>query len=156
MPAAWRTWPGRYIPRRQGRLGELGAQFTARGAVHPMQAMLNFAITVLAARVTRVVIARGLDPAFGFLHDGRKPGRLSLVWDAIEPLRPGLVQAVFEFAGKRTFERKDFNVFVDKASGERSVRLAAALAREMAVVVMRAVPVAEAMPVVRWLIQRFV
>jgi hypothetical protein len=56
--------------RRQGRLGELGAQFTARGAVHPMQAMLNYAIGVLAGRITRVVIAKGLDAGFGFLHDG--------------------------------------------------------------------------------------
>jgi hypothetical protein len=35
--------------------------------------------------------ALGRMPAMGFLHDGRKPGRLSLVWDCIEPLRPGLV-----------------------------------------------------------------
>jgi CRISPR/Cas system-associated endonuclease Cas1 len=40
VPAEWRVWPGRYIGRRQGRLGELGPQFTARGAVHPMQAVL--------------------------------------------------------------------------------------------------------------------
>jgi hypothetical protein len=32
---------------------ELGAQFTARGAVHPMQAMLNYAVGVLTARMTQ-------------------------------------------------------------------------------------------------------
>jgi hypothetical protein len=47
MQFAGLPWPlsgfrGRAGGRRQGRLGELAAQFTARGAVHPMQAMLNF------------------------------------------------------------------------------------------------------------------
>jgi CRISP-associated protein Cas1 len=97
MPAAWRTWPGRYIGRRQGLLGELGVQFTTRGAVHPLQAILNFATAIVTARLTRAIIAWGFDPAFGFLHDARKPGRLSLVWDTIEPLRPGLVRAVFKY-----------------------------------------------------------
>jgi len=86
-PAEWRSWPGRYIGRRQGKLGELVAQSTARDALHPMQAMQNYAVEIATGRMTRVVIARGLDPAFGFLHDGRKPGRLSLVWDCVEPLR---------------------------------------------------------------------
>jgi CRISPR/Cas system-associated endonuclease Cas1 len=76
-----------------------------------MQAMLNYATGVLAGRMTRVVIAKGLDAGFGFLHDGRKPGRLSLVWDCIEPLRPRLVRAVFGYAGGRVFKKGDFEVF---------------------------------------------
>jgi CRISPR-associated endonuclease Cas1 len=107
-PAEWRSWPGRYIGRRQGRLGELAAQFTARNAVHPMQAMLNFSIGVVAARMARVVAAHGLDAAFGFLHDGRKPGRLSLVWDCVELHRPKLVSETFEYAAARVFERMIF------------------------------------------------
>src|ERR1700730_16595364 len=83
VPAEWHSWPGRYIGRRQGRLGELAAQFTARSAIHPMQAMLNFATAIVTARLARAIIATGLDPCFGFLHDGRKPGRLSLVWDCV-------------------------------------------------------------------------
>ena len=90
VPAEWRSWPGRYIGRRQGRLGELAAQFTARNAIHPMQALHNYAVGIAAARMTRVVVAKGLDPCFGFLHDGRKPGRLSLVWDCVELHRPEL------------------------------------------------------------------
>ena len=64
VPAEWLSWPGRYIGRRQGRLGELAAQFTARGAVHPMQAMLNFSTAIVSARLTRAIIAMGLDPCF--------------------------------------------------------------------------------------------
>ena len=70
----------------------------ARGAIHPMQAMLNFATAIVTARLMRAIIARGMDASFGFLHDGRKPGRLSLVWDAVEPHRPKLVRTVFEMA----------------------------------------------------------
>ncbi len=113
MPAEWHSWPGR-LGRRQGKLGELGAQFTARGAVHPMQAMLNYAVGILAARMARVVIARGLDASFGFLHDGRKPGRLSLVWDCVEPLRPKLVKAVFGYVATHEFERRDYAALIKR------------------------------------------
>jgi hypothetical protein len=104
----------RYIGRAQGRLGELAAQFTARGAVHPMQAMPNFATAIVTARLARAILARGLDPCFWFLHDGRKPGRMSLVWDAVEPLRPRIVHAAFGYAGTHEFEKRDFLVFVHR------------------------------------------
>ncbi len=81
----WRMFETRYIGRRLGKLGELDKHFTARHAHQPMQAMLNFAASISAARMTRCIIARGLDASFGFLHNARKPGRLSLVWDCIEP-----------------------------------------------------------------------
>jgi CRISP-associated protein Cas1 len=146
VPADWRSWPGRYIGRPQGRLGELGAQFTARGAVHPMQAMQNYATGVLAARMTRVVIATGLDAAFGFLHDGRKPGRLSLVWDCVELHRPGLVRAVFEMAEGRTFKRYDFGIFENEGVG-----LLTPLAREVAEVAVRTVTLMDMVRTVDWI-----
>jgi CRISPR associated protein Cas1 len=62
VPADWGSWPGRYIGRRQGRLGELAAKFTARNAVHPLQAMQNFATAIVTARLTRAIVAWGLDP----------------------------------------------------------------------------------------------
>jgi CRISPR/Cas system-associated endonuclease Cas1 len=100
-----------------------------------MQAMLNYGIGVLAGRMTRVVIARGLDAGFGFLHDGRKPGRLSLVWDAVEPMRPKLVKTVFGYAGERVFKKAEFGVFEGGI-----VRLSAQVAREVAGVVIRRFP----------------
>jgi CRISPR/Cas system-associated endonuclease Cas1 len=118
VDAGWRSWPGSYIGRRQGRLGELGAQFTARNAVHPMQALLNFSVAIVTARLTRAIVAWGLDPCFGFLHDGRKPGRLSWVWDAIEPLRPMVVRAVFGYVATHEFERRDFVVWVHKVTAD--------------------------------------
>jgi hypothetical protein len=130
--------------RRQGRLGELAAQFTARDALHPLQAMHNFAVGILAARLARVVVARGLDPAFGFLHGGRKPGRLSLVWDCVEFFRVGLVTAVFEFAGGREFRRDEF-VLVEGGI----VRLGQPLAKEVAGLALKVASVKECMQAVR-------
>ena len=73
----WYSWSA-------GKVGELPRQFTARFAETPLQALHNFAVSITAARLVRVIAAKGLDPYFGFLHDGRKPGRYSLAWDAIE------------------------------------------------------------------------
>jgi CRISP-associated protein Cas1 len=126
-PEAWRVFQSRYIGRPQGKLGELAMQFTARNAIHPMHAMHNYAITVLVARIARVVIAKGLDPCFGFLHDGRKPGRLSLCWDMVELWRPTLARTVFEFATKRKFRKDDFVMFE-----QGIVRLSAPLAKDVA------------------------
>jgi CRISPR/Cas system-associated endonuclease Cas1 len=112
----------------------------------------NYAVGVLAGRMTRVVIARGLDCGFGFLHDGRKPGRLSLVWDAVEPLRPKLIKAVFGYAGSHEFERQDFLVFVHKVTAERTVRLAAGLAKEIAALAMKTISVRECVKTVNWLV----
>src|ERR1700730_9866255 len=131
---------------RQGKLGELAAQFTARDAIHPLQALHNYAVGIAAARMTRVVIVRGLDAGFGFLRDGRKPGRLSLVWDAIEPLRPELVRAVFEFAGTRMFRKDDFTVVEGGV-----VRLKGDIIREVARVALKAASIRECMKVVRWI-----
>jgi CRISPR/Cas system-associated endonuclease Cas1 len=99
------------------------------------------------------IIAMGLDPCFGFLHDGRKPGRLSLVWDCIEPLRPRLVKAVFGYVATHEFERRDFVVLVHKITLERTVRLALALAKEIVEVAVKAVSVSECVKTVRWLVK---
>lgn len=111
-----------------------------------MQAMLNYAVGVLAARMTRVVLARGLDASFGFLHDGRKPGRLSLVWDCVEVFRPRLVQAVFGLAERRAFKKRDFGVF-----SKETIGLLPPLAREVAEVSIAVTPLREMVKTVDWL-----
>ena len=145
-PIEWHSWPGRYFGRRQGKLGELGAQFTARGAVHPMQAMHNYSVAVLAARMARVIIEQNLDPCFGFLHDGRAPERLSLVWDMVEPFRPPLASAVFRYVGGRVFRRSDFS---REASGV--IRMTAELAREIAAVTIGTISLRAMVKEVDWL-----
>ena len=142
-PAERRLWPGRYIGRRQGRLGELAA---ARNAIHPMQALHNFAVGIAAARITRVVVARGMDPCFGFLHDGRKPGRLSLVWDCVELHRPELVRVVFGFAEGRAFQKSDFRL-IDGGV----VRLAPPIMKEVATLAIGAIPLKDMVKTVEWM-----
>jgi CRISPR/Cas system-associated endonuclease Cas1 len=132
-PVQWKSFKTRYIGRVQGKSGELPKQFTARFAETPLQALHNFAVGVVVARITQVVAGRGLDPCFGFLHDGRKPGRYSLTWDVVEVFRPILAVAVFEYARKKVFERADFVL----QSGV--VRLSSWIARECAAVACQAV-----------------
>jgi hypothetical protein len=51
--------------------------------------------------------AAGFALPIGFLHSD-KHGRNSLVWDAIEPLRPLIDARVFKFIAQREFVRSDF------------------------------------------------
>jgi CRISP-associated protein Cas1 len=85
-----------------------GAQFLGnKHASHPINAMLNYAYVVEAGRLAKALAARGLALPIGFLHSDRK-GRNSLVWDAIEPLRPAIDARVFAYVGQREFARSDF------------------------------------------------
>jgi CRISPR/Cas system-associated endonuclease Cas1 len=110
--------------------------FTPRFAESPLQAMHNFVVGLTVARVTHVIAAHGLDPCWGFLHDGRKPGRFSLSYDAVETLRPALAEGVFGFARGRIFERIDF------AQQDGVVRLSSHMAKECAALACEVAPLA--------------
>jgi CRISPR/Cas system-associated endonuclease Cas1 len=69
--------------------------------------MLNYAYVVEAGRLARALTAIGLALPIGFLHSDKK-GRNSLVWDAIELLRPEIDNRVFKFIASREFRRSDF------------------------------------------------
>jgi CRISPR/Cas system-associated endonuclease Cas1 len=69
--------------------------------------MLNYAYIVEAGRLAKALAARGLCLSVGFLHSDKK-GRNSLVWDAIEPLRPSIDAKVFAFVDAHEFARRDF------------------------------------------------
>ena len=58
--------------------------------------MLNYCYIVEAGRIAKALAAQGLCLSIGYLHSDKK-GRNSLVWDAIEPLRPAIDAKVFEF-----------------------------------------------------------
>ena len=116
--AYWRTFKdmglreqkGGNLPRSWLRFANRnkGAQFLGpKHAAHPINAMLNYAYVVEAGRLAKALAARGLALPIGFLHSDRK-GRNSLVWDAIEPLRPAIDARVFAYVGKREFARSDF------------------------------------------------
>ena len=91
-----------------------------RYATHPINAMLNVVFAVTGARLAAYLVAEGAQPAIGFLH-ADKPGRWSLAWDAIEPMRPSIEASVFDFIAANRFSAADFMVV---RGGRGSIRLA--------------------------------
>jgi CRISPR-associated protein Cas1 len=96
-----RTWL-RFANRQKGA-GFLGS----KNATHPINAMLNYAYVVEAGRLAKALAARGLALQIGYLHSD-KTGRNSLVWDAIEPLRPIIDARVFRYIEGMEFKRTEF------------------------------------------------
>jgi CRISPR-associated protein Cas1 len=100
-PRVLASWKLPYSTRRRM------AGSSARRASHPINAMLNAAFSVTAGRLAAQLVAQGAHPALGFLH-ADKPGRWSLAYDAIEPLRPTIERSVFDFVRKHQFGANDF------------------------------------------------
>jgi len=63
---------------------------TGRGAVDPVNALLNYGYGILSSRVWAAVMCAGLDPFAGVLHTDR-PGKPSLVLDLMEEMRAPVV-----------------------------------------------------------------
>ena len=98
------------LPRSWMRFAQRGkgnAFFGPKHAAHPINAMLNYCYIVEAGRLAKALAAQGLALPIGYLHSDKK-GRNSLVWDAIEPLRPAIDAKVFEFIAEHEFARSDF------------------------------------------------
>jgi len=116
-PSAWTEWTTRTSP--------IGGR-SPRHAVHPVNAVLNLAYTVVVNQLARALAAYGLDPACGFLHSPNDY-RPSLAYDALELLRADIDKRMLSFLGSRVWSRADFPV---QRSGV--VRLHPALARVVA------------------------
>jgi CRISPR/Cas system-associated endonuclease Cas1 len=84
----------------------------------------------------------------GFLHSP-KPGRASLAYDVLELHRAAITHAVFAYVQRRIFLRADFELTVDGI-----VWLSAPVAREVAILALRAVPMADAVRTVKRLAAR--
>jgi CRISPR-associated protein Cas1 len=59
---------------------------TGRGAVDPVNSLLNYGYGILSKRVERAIVMAGLDPYAGFIHSDR-PGKPSLIFDLMEEFR---------------------------------------------------------------------
>jgi CRISP-associated protein Cas1 len=75
-------------------------------ATHPVNAMLNYAYSVLERQVRIVTVRHGLDLMVGYLHVCR-PGRVALVYDLMEPLRPRVDRLVLHFVRSHPFSPGD-------------------------------------------------
>src|SRR5262245_5193649 len=109
LPLKWKEDRKRPIPddwrfftQRESMIGSLN-----RHATHPVNAMLNYAYRILETQVRIAAVAAGLDPTIGYLHACR-PGRMALVYDLMEPLRPKVDLVVLDFVRSQTFIPQDF------------------------------------------------
>jgi CRISPR-associated protein Cas1 len=74
----------------------------------PVNAALSFGYSLIVGELSAVIIARGLDPALGFLHPPAD-GRPSLALDLVEPLRHAIIdRLVLRAANRRELVRSDF------------------------------------------------
>jgi CRISP-associated protein Cas1 len=117
LPVRWREVDRNPIPddwiwfgRRASKVGDL--YHPNRNAVHPVQAMLNYAYGVLESHVRMQVVAVGLDPKIGFFH-GRRKNKDGLVYDLMEPFRPIIDMEVLKFVQAHVFQRADFTIRSD-------------------------------------------
>jgi CRISPR/Cas system-associated endonuclease Cas1 len=74
-----------------------------------MNEMLNHDYAVLESQVRIAIVSQDLDPQIGYLHS-RRPGRVALVYDLMEPLRPRVDHSVLGFVRSQTFSPTDFLV----------------------------------------------
>lgn len=111
IPLHWKGIGKKPIPPEWQRVGLRQSLVSGsnRKATHPVNAILNYAYGVLESQVQIPALQAGLDPTIGYLHANR-PGRVALVYDLMEPLRPQVDLQVLEFVGKRTFTPGDFTL----------------------------------------------
>lgn len=62
----------------------------SQGATDPVNSALNYGYGILYSQIERSLVLAGLDPYAGFLHVDR-PGKSSLVYDAVEEFRQSVV-----------------------------------------------------------------
>jgi len=77
-------------------------------ATDPLNALLSLAYTLLMNELTALLVARGLDPAIGMLHQ-LDPSRPSLALDLMEPFRAPLADRfVLTSVNRSVFQPGDF------------------------------------------------
>lgn len=86
------------VPEVYGWRGREG-----RGALDPVNSLLNYGYGILYGQIERALVLAGLDPFAGFIHVDR-PGKPSLVLDMIEEFRQAAVDRVVLGLLARYFE----------------------------------------------------
>jgi CRISP-associated protein Cas1 len=115
MPIKWRGTSRRPILDNWHSLGQRSSPFHLTGnrnAAHPVNAILNYAYTVLESGLRIKAIADGYDPTIGLMHEGRD-GSSKFVFDLMEPERPKVDRAVLEFIKASVFNPADFTIRSD-------------------------------------------
>ena len=115
MPIKWRGTSRRPIPETWHSIGQRSSPFHLAGnrnAAHPVNAILNYAYTVLESGLRIEAIAEGYDPTIGIMHEGRD-GSSKFVFDLMEPERPKVDRTVLDFVKTTVFDPADFTIRSD-------------------------------------------
>jgi CRISPR-associated protein Cas1 len=86
-PIKWHGTNRRPIPDNWHSIEQRSSPFHLAGnrnAAHPVNAILNYAYTVLESELRIKAIADGYDPTIGIMHEGRD-GSSKFVFDLMEP-----------------------------------------------------------------------
>ena len=83
-----------------------------RNASHPVNAILNYAYTVLQSEIQINAISEGYDPTIGIMHEGSDSSS-AFVFDLMEPHRPLVDRRILEFVTERVFHPADFIIRSD-------------------------------------------
>jgi CRISPR-associated protein Cas1 len=129
IPIKWRGTSRKPIPEAWRSIDQRSARFHLAGnrnAAHPVNAILNYAYTVLESEVRIKAIGDGYDPTIGIIHEGRD-GSSKFVFDLMEPERPKVDRTVLDFVTATVFDPADFTIRNDGV-----VRLNPQLARHVA------------------------
>jgi CRISP-associated protein Cas1 len=128
MPIKWRGTSRRPIPDDWNSIERRSSPFHLAGnrnAGHPVNAILNYAYTVLESELRIKAITEGYDPTIGVMHEGRD-GSSKFVFDLMEPERPQVDRTVLDFVKATVFDPADFTIRSDGV-----VRLNPQLARHV-------------------------
>src|SRR5205814_2095520 len=104
----WRKSARRYVPPHWQTIRERHSPLSdsARRAVDPANAILNYAYGVLEGACRQAITVEGFDLSCGFLH-ADKQYRDSLVYDLMELFRPAVDALVLAFLDRTTFAYGD-------------------------------------------------
>ena len=115
MPIKWRGTSKRPIPNSWKEIGQRTSLFHRAGnrnASHPVNAILNYAYTVLQSELQIDAIAEGYDPTIGIMHECNN-GSAAFIFDLMEPFRPMVDRNVLEFIRGHVFDPADFVIRSD-------------------------------------------
>jgi CRISP-associated protein Cas1 len=116
--AAWRGIPMNWTGSKRIPIPPNWQEFGTRSmvwkrdqslALHPINAMLNYAYGVMNSYLRTSIASFGLDLSAGFLHS-RTKHKQSLLFDLMEPIRPKMDALVLKFILENSFHRSDFPI----------------------------------------------
>ena len=110
IPIKWRGTSKRPIPENWNEIGQRTSIFLRAGnrnASHPVNAILNYAYTVLQSEIQIQAVAEGYDPTIGIMHESGT-GAPAFVFDLMEPHRSTVDRKILEFVKGHVFDPADF------------------------------------------------